>query len=264
MSVTWTKPGRSLRGLAAAVASLSLVPAALAQRAPLIEDLVAANRILAQYGVLDGFGHVSFRHPNNPQRFFISRSLAPELVTEADIVELDLDAERVDPEAASSYRERFIHSEIYKNRPDVNAVVHNHSPRVISFGIGEIPLQPVNHNAAFILDGVPVFDYRELGIDKGVLIDTPARGGALAEALANSGTVLMRNHGVTVVGSTLSMVVGRSIYLEQNAEIQTQAILRGGRIHYLELEGDVRSEFINANYDRSWQLWKRNAMTGHD
>ena len=221
--------------------------------AAVIEDLVAANRILAAQGILPGYGHVSARHPTNPDRYLIARSVAPELVTVEDIVELDLDSDTVDPQAPRSYLERFIHGEIYKVRPDVNAVVHNHSPTVISFGIGTTPLRPVYHQAAFFLDGIPVWDYRDFGTADGALVDTPARGRALAVALKDRPVVLMKNHGVAIAASTLPLVVGWSIALEQNAEIQSAALARGDEVTYLEFD----QEAPGSDFLRAWDLWKR-------
>ena len=221
--------------------------------AAVVEELVAANRILAAQGILPGYGHISVRHPENPNRYLISRSLAPELVTAEDIVELDLDSVPASASAPRLYLERFIHGEIYKIRPDVNAVVHNHTPTVISFGIGSIPLRPVFHQAAFFLDGIPIWDYRDFGTADGALVDTPARGAGLAVALKDRPAVLMRNHGVAVVGSTIPMVVGRSITLETNAEIQTQALARGDEIVYLEQD----AESPGSSFDRAWDLWLR-------
>lgn len=218
-----------------------------------VEDLVAANRILAAQGILPGYGHVSVRHPENPNRYLISRSLAPELVTAADIVELDLDSKPVRASAPQLYLERFIHGEIYKLRPDVNAVVHNHTPTVISFGIGSTPLRPVFHQAAFFLDGIPIWDYRDFGTADGALVDTPARAAGLAAALEDRPAVLMRNHGVAVVGSSLVMVVGRSVTLEVNAEMQSQALARGDEIIYLEQD----AESPGSSFERSWDLWLR-------
>ena len=241
------------------IASLAYLPLCASAQgissevAMVIEDLVAANRILAAQGILPGYGHVSVRHPGDPTRYFLSRSLAPELVTADDIVEFDLDSVAVDSKGYSFYLERFIHGEIYKARPDVQAVVHNHSPTVISFGIGSTPLRPVFHQAAFFLDGVPVWDYRDFGTADGALVDTPERGHGLAVALVDRPVVLMRNHGVAVVGSALPMVVGRSITLEQNAEMQTEALARGDEVTYLELE----EETLGSTFDRAWDLWKR-------
>jgi HCOMODA/2-hydroxy-3-carboxy-muconic semialdehyde decarboxylase len=159
----------------------------------------------------------------------------------------------IDSKGYSFYLERFIHGEIYKARPDVQAVVHNHSPTVISFGIGSTPLRPVFHQAAFFLDGVPIWDYRDFGTADGALVDTPERGRGLAVALADRPVVLMRNHGVAVVASSLPMVAGRSITLEQNAEMQSQALARGDEVTYLELE----KETLGSTFDRAWDLWKR-------
>ena len=172
--------------------------------ASVIEDLVAANRILAAEGILPGYGHVSVRHPEDPSRYFLSRSLAPELVTIDDIVEFDLDSVAIDSKGFSLfYLERFIHGEIYKIRPDVQAIVHNHSPTVISFGIGSTPLRPVFHQAAFFLNGVPIWDYRDFGTAGGALVDNPERGRGLAIGLEDRPVVLMRNHGVVVAASSL-------------------------------------------------------------
>ena len=168
-----------------------------------IEDLVAANQILAAEGILPGYGHVSARHPEDPNRYFLSRAIAPELVTVDDILELDLDSVIVDSSGSSSYLERFIHGEIYKLRPDVQAVVHNHSPTVISFGIGSTPLRPVFHQAAFFLDGIPIWDYRDFGTADGALVDTPGRGRGLAVALADRPVVLMRNPSMVGLWATL-------------------------------------------------------------
>jgi len=218
-----------------------------------LDDLVAANRILAAQGILPGYGHVSVRHPSNPNRYFLSRSLAPELVTASDIVEYDLDSKPIDAAAPSGYLERFIHGEIYKIRPDVNAIVHNHTPTVISFGIGTTPLRPVFHQAAFFLDGIPIWDYRDFGTSGGALVNTPERGAALAAALRDRPAVLMRNHGVAIVGATLPMVVGRSITLEDNAEMQSAVLARGDQITYLEFD----RESPGSDFLRAWDLWKR-------
>ena len=222
-----------------------------------IQDLVAANRILASQGILDGYGHVSVRHPTEPERFLLSRSLAPELVTAADIMEFQLDGRPVVGNPRRLYLERFIHGGIYAARADVNAVVHNHSPTVIAFGISKVPLRPVHNLTAFILQGVPVFDYRDLGLSNGALVDTVERGDYLARILGPKPAVLMMNHGVVVVGAALPQTVGRSIYLEQNAVLQSQALSYGTEVTYLELEGGARKQFVNFDYARAWQLWKR-------
>ena len=225
----------------------------------LIEDLVAANRILAQHGVLDGFGHVSVRSDSDPNRFLMSRSLAPELVTAADILEYDLDGNALNAEGRSSYLERFIHSAIYKARLDVKSVVHNHSPSLIPFGVSSVPLRPVYHMAAFIGEGVPVFDIRRFSGMTNMLVSDPDRARGLVQVLSNHTVVLMRGHGSTVVGSTIPVAVGRSIYLEMNARLQAQTIALGGDITYLDpQEAQKMMEWgENAGYERPWALWKR-------
>jgi ribulose-5-phosphate 4-epimerase/fuculose-1-phosphate aldolase len=225
----------------------------------LVEDLVAANRILYQEGIVDGFGHVSVRHNADPNRFLLSRSRAPELVTAEDILEYDLDANAVDF-AGAQYLERFIHSEIYKARPDVTAVVHNHSPGLVPFGVSSIPLRPLYHMAAFISSGIPVFDIRDaFGVTQ-MLVSDSMRGQALAESLGDRPAVLMRGHGVVVVGRDLRFAVGRSIYLEVNGQLQAQAIALGGDVTYLSV-GESQAYMDEAeSYDRPWDLWKLHAL----
>lgn len=226
--------------------------------AQLIEDLVAANRILADHGVLDGYGHVSVRHDRDPNCYLLSRSLAPELVTTDDIMEYDLDSQPVDARGRSLYIERFIHGEIYKVRPDVSAVVHNHSPALIPFGVSTVPLRPLSHMAAFLWEGVPVFEIREVAGMTDMLIRSPALGRALAQTLGNKAAALMRGHGAVVVASSLPEVVGRSIYMQMNATLQTQALVLGGQITYLD-PAEARQVTL-VGYQRAWELWKRKAM----
>ena len=227
----------------------------------LLEDLVAAYRILAAQGVVDGYGHVSARHDKSPERFLISRSLAPQLVTQTDIVELDMDAVPVTENAPRLYLERFIHSEIYKERPDVKAVVHHHSPAVVPFSVSSVPMRPVYHMAAFVGEGVPVFEIRDVAGMSDMLVRTPEIGRALAKTLGDKPALLMRGHGAVVVGDSLMQAVGRSIYLQMNARLQAQAIALGGKVTYLEPEESrkVQSSF---GYDRAWNLWKRDVMAG--
>jgi len=222
----------------------------------LIEDLVAANRILADQGILDGYGHVSVRHDRNPSRYLLSRSLAPALVTADDIMEFDLESNPADARGRSMYRERFIHGAIYRARPDVNAVVHNHSPSVIPFGASSVPLRPLYHMAAFVGEGVPVFDIRTAGGATNMLVETAVSGGALAQTLGSKPAALMRGHGAVVVGASLPLVVGRSVYLEMNAKLQAQALALGGKITYLDPE-EARKAASTNDYQRAWELWKR-------
>jgi HCOMODA/2-hydroxy-3-carboxy-muconic semialdehyde decarboxylase len=229
----------------------------------LIEDLVAANRILAQEGVLDGWGHVSVRHDRDPNRFLLSRSLAPELVTAADILEFDLDSVPVEVMERDLYTERFIHGEIYRARPDVKAIVHSHAPPVIPFGVISVPLQPMYHRAAFIALGVPVFEIRDAAGITDMLIRDPALGRALAKSIADRPAVLMRGHGATVVAPSIPRVVGRSIFLALNATLQAQAMImaQGGPIKYLD-PGEARLIEAREGYGlgRAWKAWKRRAL----
>jgi len=227
----------------------------------LIDDLVAANRILAQQGIFDGFGHVSVRHGRDASRYLLSRSLAPELVTADDIVELDLDSNALNAAGRAMYAERFIHGAIYKARPDVKAVVHSHSPALIPFSVSSVPLRPVSHTAGFISDGVPVFDIRKASGITDMLVSDGDRARRLAETLGPQPAVLMRGHGVVVVGTSLPIVVGRSIYLELNAKLQTQAIALGGTVTFLDPQEarGVMAAGENGGYQRAWELWKRKA-----
>jgi HCOMODA/2-hydroxy-3-carboxy-muconic semialdehyde decarboxylase len=223
----------------------------------LIEDLVAANHILFDQGVVDGYGHVSVRHDKNPDRYLLSRSLAPELVTAADIVEFDLDSNAVDPRGRAFYLERFIHGEVYKARPDVKSVVHHHSPAVIPFGVTKVPLQPVFHMAAFVGEGVPVFEIRDFGGMTNMLVSSPQLGAALARTLGNKPTVLMRGHGAVVVGNSVHQSVARSVYLQLDARLQAQAMALGGDITFMDpQECALITGRKDLNFDRPWRMWK--------
>jgi HCOMODA/2-hydroxy-3-carboxy-muconic semialdehyde decarboxylase len=224
---------------------------------PLVQDLVAGNRILAMEGVLDGMGHISVRHQARPDRFFLARSMAPELVTAADILEYDLEGQAIDPRDRVSYLERFIHSEIYKSRPDVRAIVHCHTPSLIPFAASDVPLRAMYHMAAFVAEGVPVFDIRKAGGVTDLLVRNAALGRALARSLGQKPAALMRGHGAVVVASSIPAVVGRSVYLDVNARTQAQAIALGGTVTYVEAdEAKLRMGDTN-EYSRAWDLWKR-------
>jgi HCOMODA/2-hydroxy-3-carboxy-muconic semialdehyde decarboxylase len=233
------------------------------QAAAALDDLVVANRILADRGIIDAYGHVSLRHPNNPSRYLLARSLSPGLVTADDIMEFDLDSNPVDRRGRLIYSERFIHGEIYKLRPDVNAVVHSHSEGVIPFGITQVPLRPVFHSAAFLHAGVPVFEIRNAGSGGNMLVMTPAFGKALAQTLADKPVVLMRGHGDAVVGSDVRRAVARAIFTDQNARLQILALQLGGPINYISEEEGIfrdRNPSGSGDQDRGWELWKAKAM----
>ncbi|MGZ5098747.1 MAG: class II aldolase/adducin family protein [Usitatibacter sp.] len=226
----------------------------------LLEDLVAANRILAMHGVLDAYGHVSARSDANPDHFFMSRSLAPQLVTEADLQEFGSNSEPID-DPRKPYLERFLHGEVYKTRPDVMAVVHSHSESVIPFGISKTRLRPVYHMASFLWTGVPVFDIRRVREENDLLIRDRLMGKALAGSLGKCNCVLMRGHGMTVVGENLPEVVFRAVYTGMNAKLQMQAARLEGPLEFLsEEEGRRATESNRTTIERPWELWKKKAM----
>jgi ribulose-5-phosphate 4-epimerase/fuculose-1-phosphate aldolase len=221
--------------------------------------LVQANHILARKQVLDGFGHVSARHPEHSDRFLISRSMAPALVSAADIMTLDLFAEPCDGDTRKPFLERFIHAAIYKARPDVGSVVHSHSPAVIPFSVVPgAPLRPICHTAGFIIDQAPVFEIREAaGEASDMLIRSPDLGTALAQRLGSSSVILLRGHGSAVVAPDIRLAVYRAIYLEVNARIQSEA-LRLGPVTYLNAAEAANIDVVNAaQIERSWDLWCR-------
>jgi ribulose-5-phosphate 4-epimerase/fuculose-1-phosphate aldolase len=225
--------------------------------AAVIEDIVVGSRILADFGVVDGFGHVSARDPKNPNHFLMSRSLAPALVTADDIMEFDLDGNAVDAKGRTVFLERFIHSEIYKARPDVMAVVHTHSPGVIPFSVSQVPLRPMYHNTAFLAAGVPVWDIRKDFGATDMLVRDAARGKSLAATLGDKSVIVMRGHGDVTVGPTVQMAVFRAYYTDVNARLQLQAIALGGEVNYLTAEEGAKADTVNfAVLDRIWNLWK--------
>ena len=240
--------------LLAAAAPLSSQTPAAPTRQAVIGELVVANRILANEGVLDGYGHVSVRSPVNKDRYFLARAGAPGLVTAADIVEYDLDSKAVTNTSAMGYTERFIHGEIYKARPDVMAVIHCHCLEVIPFADTAVPLQPMYHMGYFIGEGVPIFEIRKVAGMTDMLISTPQLGRALAQTLGNRSAALMRGHGAAVVAESLHLVVGKAYYLNTNARLQWQAMqLGGGKVTYLDPEEAKKAA---QTYDRSWDAWK--------
>ena len=225
----------------------------------LSEDLAAASRILVAQGVVDGFGHVSMRHPSSPDRYLMSRSIAPALVAPADIIEYTLDSNPCNANGRSSFLERFIHGEIYKARPDVMSVVHSHSPSVIPFGLVDVRMQAMFHNAAFIAAGVPVFDIREQFGVTDMLIRDGAKGVALAAAMGDRDIVLMRAHGSVACGPTLQAAVFRAVYTEVNARIQHWTTTLGGGAPMAALDADEGrlADAVNQTAGlRAWELWR--------
>ncbi len=245
------------------LASLSDTPAqtpsvgAAGIDAALLEDMVIGSRILADFGVLDGFGHVSARHPTNPNRFLMARSLAPALVTADDIMEFDLEGNAVDARGRTVFLERFIHSEIYKARPDVMGVVHTHSAGVIPFSVTNVPLRAMFHNPSFLAAGAPVWDIRKDFGETNMLVSDSAKGKSLAKMLGEKSVVLMRGHGDVTVGPSVKMAVFRAYYTDVNAKLQSQAIALGGEINYLTPgEGEQADKTNFVVLDRIWNLWR--------
>lgn len=221
-----------------------------------IADLVEANHILANEHVLDGFGHVSVRSIRNPKHFYMSRSRAPALVSAADIVELDENSEPVIQPGPALYGERYIHGEIFRARPDVQAVVHSHSPQVVPFSVTNTPLQAIAHMAAFLgASPVPVFEIRDvLGPNNDLLVRDTRTGAALAKVLADRSVVLMRGHGMAVVAPSVRMVVLRAIYTQLNAQIEAEAVKLGAPT-FLNADEAKRTD----SPDRPWEIWAADA-----
>jgi ribulose-5-phosphate 4-epimerase/fuculose-1-phosphate aldolase len=235
--------------------------ARIAASAALIEDLVAGSRILAMEGVLDGYGHISARSDKRPDHFIMSRSLAPALLTAADLTELDADSEPMPGDTRKGFIERYIHGEIYRTRPDVMAVVHSHSPSVIPFGVTKTKLRPIYHMGSFLWSGAPVWDIRKVREDNDVLVRDRPLGKALAAALGGCNCVLMRGHGMTVVGESIPEVVFRAVYTEMNARLQIQAQQLEGPIEFLsETEGKRSTVANRGTLERPWELWKKRAL----
>ncbi len=222
-----------------------------------IADLAAAARILAARGVVDGFGHVSMRHPDAPDRYLMSRALAPARVTPADIVEYDLDSAACDPDAPKGFLERFIHGRIYAARPDVGAVVHSHSPSVIPFGLARVPMRACFHNAAFLAGGVPTFDIAQGFGPTDMLVSDNEKGDALAATLADRPVALMRAHGSVACGPSLQDAVFRAVYTEVSARVQHWALALSDDLATLSDEEGALADVPNRTAGlRAWDLWR--------
>ena len=234
----------------------------------IFRDLVIANRILAKEDVVDAYGHVSMRHPGNPDHFLIARSVAPELVGPDDIAELDLRGQPVRDEKRTLYLERFIHAAIFEARPDVMAVVHAHAEDTLPFGIADATrLRPVIHSGSFIGSEVPVWDIADHFGDTNLLVTNIEQGRDLAKCLAGNNVALMRGHGFAAAGRSLIEVVRMSVYLPRNARALIRAKQLGGRIKYLS-QGEIDAR--NRGYSpystetwRAWEYWANKAGVGH-
>jgi len=233
-----------------------------------IQDLMIANRILAKEDVVDAYGHVSVRHPDNSNHFLIARSVAPELVTADDIVELDLGGQPVRGETRTLYLERYIHAAIFEARPDVMAVVHAHAEDTLPFSITDgTRLRPVIHSGSFIGSEVPVWDIADKFGDTNLLVTNMEQGRDLAKRLGGNNAALMRGHGFASAGRSLIEVVRMSVYLPRNASALLRAKQLGGAIRYLS-QGEIDAR--NRGYSpystetwRAWEYWANKAGVGH-
>lgn len=223
-----------------------------------LRDLVAANRVLARHNVLDAFGHVSVRHPDNPGRYFMARSRSPELVSLDDLLEFELTGEAVKPVEGHLYVERAIHGGVYESRPDVMAVCHNHAEVLLPFTVTTVPLRPLTHVAGVIGDDVPVWDIASGWADTDLLVRTMEQGRSLARTLGPRRVALLRGHGCVVTGASIPEVVWTCIYLELNARLQLRAMSLG-EVQYLTL-GEVQASaammFSPVALERAWEYWR--------
>lgn len=227
----------------------------------LVADLVTANHILFDQGVVDAFGHASVRHDKDPQRFLLARNMAPGQVTAGDIVEFHLDGTPVNAGGRRVYLERFIHGEIYRAHPDVTAVVHSHSHSIVPLTVVKgRPLRAIFHMAGFIGEAAPVFEIRDTaGCGSDLLISNNDLGRALAKHFDGNAIVLMRGHGSTVVGHSLQQVVYRAVYAELNARYQLQAMQLGDVTYLTAEEAEACVRNVEPQMQRPWALWKEAA-----
>ena len=253
--------GSALLLLAGGIAfeqSAQKAPPAGAAGQSIVDELALANRMLSEQGVLDAYGHVSVRDPRNPNRFYLARHMPAGLVTPSDIIQYDLDSKAMTGNPHAGYTERFIHGEIYKLRPDVMAVVHDHAPEVVAFGVSSTPLRPISHMGGFIGEDVPIFDIHKSFGDTDMLIRNNQLGHALAEALGKHNVALMRGHGAVIVAPSLHVVVGRAYYLSFNARVQASAMLLGGKVTYLSPE-EAEKSTAQDGWERAWSLFSAKA-----
>lgn len=221
-----------------------------------VEDLVAASRILAQHGILDAWGHVSIRHPADPERYLLSRARAAALVRAEDIMEFDLDSNPIDQRGRRMFLERFIHGQAYRARADVNAVVHSHSPTMIPFSVTGEPLKGISHIASFLVKEVPVWDIRSVAMTNGLLVTNNAQGRSLAATLGEGPVALMRGHGNIVVAPDIKRAVQRALYTEINAQQLATALSFKRPITFIAPDEAQDPKRL----DDAWELWKTEAM----
>jgi HCOMODA/2-hydroxy-3-carboxy-muconic semialdehyde decarboxylase len=218
-----------------------------------VDDLILANRILAHRDILDGYGHMTMRNPDDPNQYLMSRALPGKLVTSADVVAFTLDSVPVNAPKQHYHGERYIHGEIYKLRPDVNAIAHCHAPPLLPFGVTDVKLRPIYHMSSFLGDGPPVYDIADEGGMTNMQVNSPVLGHALAKALGDAPMVLMRGHGATIVGPSLQHVVFRAVYAVINATMQLEA-MKLGNVAFLHAgEIDKTNAFLQMG--RAWACW---------
>ena len=220
-------------------------------------DLIIANRILANEGVVDAFGHVSIRSPDNPARYFMSRSRAPELVTFDDLMEFTLDGEAIDLQGRTPYGERMIHGAVYEARPEVHAVIHNHAYEIIPFGVTGIPLRPIMHTCGSIGSDIPTWDIRDKFGEGDHLVVTMDQGRDLVRCLGDRRVALMKRHGCVVTGKNVREAVTTAIYLQINARLLLQSLQLGTPDYLTPLEVDkcTARQLSPLGLDRAWEYW---------
>jgi ribulose-5-phosphate 4-epimerase/fuculose-1-phosphate aldolase len=224
-----------------------------------IDELVLANHILYDRGVVDAYGHVAMRHPEDPAKFLLTWAIAPALASPADVLTFDLDGNALDNTAGNElYSERFIHASIYRLRPDVMGSVHSHSENIIPYTVTGVPLQPIYHMSSFLGAGTSVWDPQVQSGDTDLLVKTPALGDELAATLGEKSVALMRGHGSVVVGRSVREAVYRAVYTERNAVLQSQAMRMSDRVKFLSPgESALMDSYMKPDVRRPWDLWKR-------
>jgi HCOMODA/2-hydroxy-3-carboxy-muconic semialdehyde decarboxylase len=223
-----------------------------------VEELVIANHILYDQNAVDGYGHISVRNPANPNTFFLARSVAPSVVKVQDIMEFDMNGKALNGDTRVAYGERFIHSGILRNRPDINSVIHGHASPILSYGLTGVPLRPVYHMSAFLGEGAPIFEIRNFAKpnpDTDMFVSNSDLGDALSQTMGLQYFVLMRGHGYAAGADSIKKAVFRTVYAIQNASIQAEA-MKMGQVQYLTPEEATTSkETIEKTIGRPWQLW---------
>ena len=230
------------------------------ENAERIADLVTAYKILLNEGVLDSFGHVSVRSAIDPSRFLMPYALPPSLVTADEIVEYSIaDSQPIDPRGRKVNGERYIHGEVYKARPDVQAVIHSHSQAVIPFSVAGVALRPVVVQAGFLPLETPNFEIRDArGNERGMQVTTAARGDALARTLGKAPVALMRGHGDVVVGNSVRQATVYAVYTDINARMQAASLALSGKIVSMsEPELLDASEF---DISRPWENFRQKIL----